>query len=227
MAAHIKALDKDFDLSNAQLSKDYYYASLPLCVIDAVFSIGVRYESVQRTVRSWCEFQNPVWEMYGRPGKLPPHGLDEFVELLKRHDVPYLAEHVFQNRQRTSTRSGILKAEAVYRFARALLDTGINTLGDTEDTTRNEEARKKVKTIPGQRSGISFNYFLMLAGSDDFVKADRMLCRFVSAALHRPVEPPEAQALVTQAAHHLKQVFPRLTPRLLDYVIWGYQRRLK
>ncbi|MGH6994574.1 MAG: hypothetical protein ACREES_02680, partial [Stellaceae bacterium] len=115
----------------------------------------------------------------------------------------------------------------VYCFAKALLDIGIKTLGDTENTTRNDLARDKVCLIPGQRSGISFDYFLMLAGSDHFVKPDRMLCRFVSAALQRPIEPPEAQALVTRVADRLKQFFPRLTPRLLDYVIWSYQRRLK
>ena len=32
-------------LGNATFSDEDYYASLPLCVIDAVFSIGVRYET--------------------------------------------------------------------------------------------------------------------------------------------------------------------------------------
>ena len=30
-------------LEHARLGEEYFYQSLPLCVIDAVFSIGVRY----------------------------------------------------------------------------------------------------------------------------------------------------------------------------------------
>jgi hypothetical protein len=37
-------------LKSATLGKEFYYASLPLCVIDSVFSIGVRYEGVINTV---------------------------------------------------------------------------------------------------------------------------------------------------------------------------------
>lgn len=219
---------KTLDLQAAKLTDDYYYASLPLCVIDAVFSIGVRYESVQRTVRNWCEAQDPKWELHGRPGKSPPHQMDEFVAVLSKHGTRSLAESIFKNRQRTSTRSGILKAEAVFRFAKTLLEGGIMTLGDTEDDARNERVAKKIEQIEGQRSGISFDYFLMLAGSDDFVKADRMICRFVSAALKREnVIPQQARLLVKEAATQLKSHFPLVTPRLLDYAIWSYQRKIK
>ena len=219
---------KALDLQAAKLTDDYYYASLPLCVIDAVFSIGVRYESVRRTVRNWCEAQDPKWELYGRPGKSPPHQMDEFVALLSKHDSPSLAESLFKNRQRTSTRSGILKAEAVFRFAKTLLEGCIMTLGDTEDDAKNERVRKKIEQIEGQKSGISFDYFLMLAGSDDFVKADRMICRFVSAALKREnVIPQQAKSLVKEAATQLKSDFPHITPRLLDYAIWSHQRKIR
>ena len=42
-------------------------------------------------------------------------------------------ETLFANRQRTSSRSGILKADAVHRFANALLSAGINQPGDLRD----------------------------------------------------------------------------------------------
>ena len=41
-------------LQKARLGDEYFYASLPQCVIDAVFSIGVRYEGVQNVVRKYC-----------------------------------------------------------------------------------------------------------------------------------------------------------------------------
>ena len=44
------------DFSDIELGEEYGYASLPLCVIDAVFSIGVRYTSTENTVARFCNF---------------------------------------------------------------------------------------------------------------------------------------------------------------------------
>ena len=43
------ARDK-LDLAKAKLQREHSYASLPLCVVDAVFSIGVKYSGVTPTV---------------------------------------------------------------------------------------------------------------------------------------------------------------------------------
>lgn len=94
-----------------------------------------------------------------------------------------LAKEVFCNQQRTSSRKGILRVEAVYQFADILRKNGINTFGDTENECRNEKVRAKIREIKGQKSGISFDYFLMLAGSDGHTKADGMLRAFVADAL--------------------------------------------
>ena len=48
------ACESIFDLASAALSPSYYYDSLPYCIIDAVFSIGVRYTSTQNVVKSYC-----------------------------------------------------------------------------------------------------------------------------------------------------------------------------
>jgi hypothetical protein len=42
-------------LATASLGNEFYYQSLPLCVIDAVFSIGVRYEGVQNVIKRYCQ----------------------------------------------------------------------------------------------------------------------------------------------------------------------------
>ena len=46
------------DFTNLQLDQAYFYQSLPLCVIDAVYSIGVRYSSTEYTVQRFCEHFN-------------------------------------------------------------------------------------------------------------------------------------------------------------------------
>src|SRR5205085_11775930 len=43
-------------LATAALDAEYHYQSLPLCVIDAVFSIGVKYSGTRRVVARYCEF---------------------------------------------------------------------------------------------------------------------------------------------------------------------------
>ncbi len=37
------------------LPSEFYYPSLPLCIIDAVYSIGVTYTSTRKTVIRFCE----------------------------------------------------------------------------------------------------------------------------------------------------------------------------
>src|SRR5215470_10096832 len=41
-------------LEAAKLENEYEYSCVPLCIIDAVFSMGVRYESTRHTVREFC-----------------------------------------------------------------------------------------------------------------------------------------------------------------------------
>jgi len=51
LADHIE----EIGLAPVEVSEEHRYASLPLCVIDAVFSIGVGYTSTQATVARFCD----------------------------------------------------------------------------------------------------------------------------------------------------------------------------
>lgn len=124
-----------------------------------------------------------------------------------------LAKEVFCNQQRTSSRNGILKVKAVYQFADVLRKNGINTFGDTENDCRNEKVRAKIREIKGQKSGMSFDYFLMLAGSDGHIKTDRMLLDFVAEALPETrLSVDETRALVLSSCERLKAGIFHLTP---------------
>jgi hypothetical protein len=65
----------------------------------------------------------------------------------------------------------------------------------------------------------------MLAGDERLVKPDRMILRFLAAALGRNVSAKEAQNLVARACEILVVEHPQLTPRALEHAIWTYQRR--
>jgi hypothetical protein len=58
---------------------------------------------------------------------------------------------VLRNRQRTSTRNGILKAEAARRFAGALAEHGIERLQNVAAAATSRQLEAAVRAIPDQR----------------------------------------------------------------------------
>lgn len=217
------AIRREIDLANAKLRVEHYYSCLPLCIIDSVFSIGVNYEGTRRTVRRWCEAQEPQWPLDRRETDVE-YTVSEFVGALHSSSVEHLAERTFENRQRTSSKSGILKAEAVLKFAEALKSVGIETLNDVGSDEKVAKAEKLIRQIPGQGSGISFSYFMLLAGSDDEVKPDRMIIRFVARAIGvETVSVSVAKQAIIGAARILQSEYPHVTPRLLDSEVWGLE----
>lgn len=216
----------NLDLAHAKLSDEYYYLSLPLCVIDAVFSIGVRYTSTRNTVIRFCD---SCGLRRIRPGAVLPATVEqlsitEFVRLYDRYGVDRMTEHVYQNHQRTSTRNGILKSEAALMFGQTLQRFRVEYLQDVATIVENPHFESEIQWIPGQTSGIALRYFYMLAGSDDHIKPDRMIARFIESALHKSLSVEESHRVVVGACEVLKKEYPHLTPRLLDHQIWNYQR---
>ncbi|HYC47804.1 MAG TPA: hypothetical protein VED01_20220 [Burkholderiales bacterium] len=212
-------------LGDAALGDEYYYGSLPLAVLDAVFSIGVRYASVRNVVDRYCS-RFAVTKLRRDRHQLPLRAEQEPVSAFCTR-FEYLGIEamvgILCSKHRTSPRNGILKADAAYRFASALRAHRIEYLQDAAAAPRTDVERM-ILDIPGQRSGISLRYFWMLAGADDFIKPDRMVFRFLEAAVGRVVLADEAQALLAEATEILSADYPALTPRLLDHEIWKYQR---
>ena len=85
------------------------YAHLPLCVIDSVWSLSVRYESVRNVVARYAahaDLDAP------KDGDMPEHTVSDFVRTVEAVGVEDFASLVLQNKQRTASKSGILKADA-------------------------------------------------------------------------------------------------------------------
>jgi len=201
IATHVK-------IDDIHLPQEYFYKSLPLAVIDAVFSIGVTYTSTANTVRRFCENQTPSWARY-RTDPGPEYTIKDFLNVTSGKPADELAAHVYGNRQRTSATNGILKAEAVTRWAEILLAHGVSRFADVPIFSGNPAFEKQVRALPGQGSGISLDYFKMLTGDDSGIKPDRHILRFMEIIGVRDV------AVLKNVAAVMK-----VTPRLLDYVIW-------
>lgn len=216
------------NLREAEFGPEYFYQSLPFCVIDAVFSLGVRYEGTRRTVMSYCDYFN-LQRIRKDKKMFPPKEEQESVESFKKKieslGIERFANEIFHNRQRTSTKGGILKSEAVLKFASVLTRFGVNYFQDVPKVIRDERFEREIRNIPGQKSGISLRYFFMLCGSDELIKPDRMILRFLEVPLKRVVGADEAQLLLPKVATYLRSSYPNLTPRLLDQEIWSFQRQ--
>lgn len=217
---------RHLDLANATFADEYRYASLPLCVIDAVWSIGVRYGGVENVITRFCEVLN-ISRVRPDSETLPPteqqFSISDFIRLYEEQDLEHIVNTLYDNRQRTSSKNGILKAEAVYRFAMVLQQFNVNYLQDVGKILGNAAFEAAIKQIPGQRSGISLNYFYMLIGSREHVKPNRQISRFITAAIGRVPSVDEMPSMLMGACEQLKADYPHLNPRLLDHMIWLYQ----
>lgn len=196
-----------------------YPDGLALCVIDSIQSIGVRYASVERVVSNYRGFRSAQGASAAHDGVVELS--DAFTEL---GGVDAWAASV-GNRHRTSTHHGApLKAQAVYDACQMFMHRGITSASDLREATNLEALASEVEDdwrgLPGQRSGISWNYLRILAGGSG-VKPDRMIRRFVAASLGRPESSfanSELVALVTVAAETID-----VETFLADHAIWRSQ----
>ena len=214
-------------LENFELSESYFYNGIPLCVIDSIYSIGVRYESVKNVISNFCDHQNIMKHRISKqelPKKDEQYKVSDFLKMFEKFNTESLAKDVFKNSQRTSTKSGILKSEAVFKFLTILNKYGIDTFQDLGKM--NEEIENEILKIRGQKSGISLQYFYMLAGSNELIKPDRMIIRFLKNILEREkITIEESLGIITQTCEVLESDFEvKITPRELDNAIWNYQR---
>lgn len=203
---------------NFELPLEYHYSHLPLCAIDAVFSIGVTYQSVTNTVDRFCRHFNIEKHQAKRE-------LTTSDCLAMMYSVPSdeLTQKIYKNRQRTSTANGILKSEAVMMFLEVLREHGVECFASLTDKTI-EKLEPAIRQIPGQGSGISWNYFLMLAGRDYYIKPDRMILRFLETVTQTHVKPAESILILREVTTRMNQHGFHLTPRELDSLIWEYQK---
>lgn len=218
--------DHVLDLQHAKLSDEYFYQSLPLCVIDAVFSLGVKYQGTRQTVIRYCNYYDlrRIRADKESTSITEQESIKQFTDKVESAGIEVFSDKVFDNRQRTSSKNGILKTEAVLKFAKALQKYGVNYLQDVPMLLNNSKFEESIRTIPGQKSGISLKYFFMLSGLEDIIKPDRHIKAFIKDAIKIDTEIHEAQILLSNTCEKLKVKYPHLTPRLLDNKIWEYQR---
>jgi hypothetical protein len=219
----------NLDFEEKSETFDNKYSCLPLCVVDSVFSIGVHYSGVENAISRFCDYYkipevaSPITII---PSKKKQISTTDFLNLLKKKTPEFIAKNIL-TLQRTSSKNGILKAEATIRFLKVLKDFNIQYYQDVPKIVINQEFERSIKKIPGQKSGLSLKYFFMLAGNDNLIKPDRMIHRFLFSATGQKFKDNECQIILTVVTKELNKKGYELTPKLLDDIIWNYQREVK
>lgn len=195
------------------------YDGLAEATIDAIWSMGVRYQGVGNVLdryRSWVQQTHGVSTRHRRASQL-------HTDIESVGGPEPFAQDVVANRQRTSTKSGILKAQAVFVATDLFASHDVDTADDLAANAANDDLKSGWLAIRGQRSGISWRYVLMNVRVDD-IKPDRMICRFVARALDVPAVSSELAHEELSAAYALlHHSNPDLTLRGLDHAIWRFE----
>lgn len=122
-----------------------------------------------------------------------------------------------------------MKAEAVLRYAQILashqvetLDDGMALLSRSKDLQVVDDA---LANVPGDgQFGVRRGYLWMLIGSDEKIKPDRMVLRWLSR-IGFDVDPLQAETLILDAVARVSAELGRnVTAWEIDHAIWSAAR---
>jgi hypothetical protein len=218
MKTIIEVIDRGYiDKFLADL-KHYGYKSLVLNIIESVFSIATKFEATLKVVERFADHAGIDIE----------HGeytLSQFIKDYGNSDYQFLAEEIFKNRQRTSAVSGILKAEAVVLYIKALNEFGIETTRDFLNYKNKDKLRNQIALIKGQSSGITFSYVLMLSGDLSTFKPDRHIHKFFEVYLeYGNLSENQLKIAFDNQLNRIVKHYPNFNIRMLDNLIWNFMK---
>ncbi len=201
--------EKNFDLHSII---GYHYESMSVCILDCVYSLRARYDSmtipvVERYAEAYMENDRHA-------------GGDTVSMLINRIDAvggaADFADCILKNHQRIG---GLLKSEVCYKLASYLKALHIETIEDFRDFESQELLEIVIRSVKGIGDA-GANYLFMLAGDPNRCKPDVHIHRSIRDAYGRDVSNDDCQIIFSQAVDLLKHRYPKLTVRLLDNIIW-------
>lgn len=195
------------------------YSSLSVCVIDCVYSLRVKYDSVTLPVVDRYAARYLGGDRYAAG--------DTVSLLLNRMDemgAERFADEVLRNHQKLGGGRGIPKEAVCYQLARYLGYLRIDSLEDFRRFEAPELLEAVIRAVKGLGDA-GTNYLFMLAGDPDRCKPDVHIHRCVQDACGRDIRNEECQLLFAETVERLRPEHPRLTVRGLDRIIWKASQR--
>jgi hypothetical protein len=197
------------------------YAHISLALVDAVYSIQLRYSAVRRVVAAYCQASGtPNQPLAARSEpELRERGLDHLLDLAGASSGPELADRLFGGSR--SQTHGRLKADVCVEVARRLRAAGVADSDDLRQRAFDADVKQAWTGVHGL-GWVTWQYFCALNGIDE-LKPDTMLMRFVTKTLGRRVDAVETNDLLSRVWKALLPSHPGLTKRALDHAIWRFE----
>lgn len=191
------------------------YRSLPICIIDCVYSLRAKYRSV--TVPIVQRYAN----VYLNGDVMSTDDtISSFLERMNDCGLQYFADEVVRNHQKISH---IPKEEICYKIATYLECLNINTLADFRDYSHPELLEIVLNGVKGFGDA-GINYLFMLAGDTNRCKPDVHIHRCIKDACGFDVSNDDCQVIFSEAVTEMQDEHPGLTVKDLDFAVWSHYR---
>jgi hypothetical protein len=200
-------------LDSFKLAAKYKHPDILSIIVDVVFSDDEDNPSdTQQVIYNFRKYFNVNSDFK----------ITEFLGLISDMSDQDLATKVFKSELMTKPKGGVLRAKVVREWAKILLKYNINHLDDVMAIYAHPYIERDLVKTSNQNLVLPFRQLLRIAGDDMFVKVSRYQIDFINDAIDQIVEPKVAFELLTEATNLLKQDFPLITLRDLDFVIFNY-----
>lgn len=209
----------DYCEHNFKLQKDPItnYQSLPICLIDCIYSLRAKYYRV--TVPIVNRYANVYMDGDLTDKKDTISMLIEHIE--KCGGTETFADQILQNHQELGGKAHIPKSKVLLQLATYLRLLHIETLEDFRNFESPELLEIVIRSVKGLGDA-GVNYLFMLAGDPDRCKPDVHIHHCIRDACGEDVSNDECQILFQETVEILKSDYPSLTVRDLDGIIWRY-----
>ncbi len=191
------------------------YKSLPLCIIDTIFSLRARYRLVVNVTQNYAD------QFLNGDRFASDHTISDFIEAYENINNP----EEFTNRyiKRNNRICGRLKIVPCYELAIKLKQLKIETIDDFKKyQNENEECLESViRSVTGFGPQAT-NYLFMLSGDSSRVKVDTHINRCMRNLFNRILTNEEVQELFREAVNILQKEYSNLTVSKLDHAVWLY-----
>ena len=190
-----------------------YYHSLPICILDDIFSLQAKYETM--TLPTVKRFANHFLN-----GDIYAGGylIDNFIADLEKEGLSNVMNNILNNRQVVGGRR---KIEVCYDVAKKLQKLRIQTMEDFGAFEDEEYLTFCLRSIKGVGDA-AIDYLFMMAGDSNRVKPDIHIHHCIKDAIGHDVSNEECQKLFREVSESIKNEYPFATPRFLDGIVWTY-----
>lgn len=198
------------------------YNSVVPAIIDCVYSLNSRYETVKNIVKRYADKY-----MSGKPS-LKALNVDDLIDQVNQIGFEDFALYVLQSKRKILKKGSTkYRIQTCYEVAEILKEQNIQTILDFQKLKKDEanELENNLKTLEGIGEA-AVNYLFMLCGDQNKCKPDTHLLRFIEKVIGYKVTEAECQDLFKEATRILsaKPEYKGLSVAGLDSKVWYYDK---